>query len=661
MNRPTPRLLRGLVTAALSSALLASAVGTGVPATADEERGEEPRRKPTLIQVKVNDRGPQVKKGLLGVNHRYAHNAFGLWQEELDRPDPRMINHFVAAGVSTLRFPGGTTATMYHWKDAIDDPETPAGVDDRECQTEGHGRYGKIGFTAHRRELAYGPDEFMRVVDATDATPLIMMPFVTTSPDGAADWVEYMNDPVGGRNPNGGVAWAAERAANGHPAPYGVRRWEVGNESHVAPARFGFSPKPKKAVQQYISGGTRSIEREELGKACAHPVEGIPSSGKINQRFEVLFTPAQIRHVSVDGVRWTKTANLATAAPEDKVYEVQAGGVVAFGDGRLNRNNVWIGNGLIPPAGATVRATYKNHYSGFFAYAREMHEVDKSIDVCASWGTPLFSNSTRKREYDCQTAHPITNFSREYGHNWRPAERPWNGQLEGHDRMMMGLNDRYGDVVEMLEATPKRSPLWLTEFQPIHGNDDDFPTWSVSVSHAMYMATEWASWLRLGIDVGTGGDAIGRGSGAVFGSQVQPAFSVKAMVRQAIRPMIYEADRVVATTTLRNPVRTPKLRPRESYKALSVVSARGSGGRVWVYVVNRLPFNMVRTKIELKGMKAKRKAVVRRVVGESFRDANLPGGPTNVKMELRTRNVGKSGFRANLPPHSVTVFRVTRR
>ncbi|MBA3719152.1 MAG: hypothetical protein H0W95_02510, partial [Nocardioidaceae bacterium] len=82
---------------------------------------------------------------------------------------------------------------------------------------------------------------------------------------------------------------------------------------------------------------------------------------------------------------------------------------------------------------------------------------------------------------------------------------------------------------------------------------------------------------------------------------------------------------------------------------------------VWVYAVNRLPYDKVRAKVELKGMKAKRKAVVRRVVGESFRESNVPGGPQNVAMNAWTRNVGPSGFRANLPPHSVTVFRVTRR
>ncbi len=47
----------------------------------------------------------------------------------------------------------------------------------------------------------------------------------------AADLVEYCNAPNNGSNPGGGTDWAAVRAANGHPAPYNVRIWELDNET----------------------------------------------------------------------------------------------------------------------------------------------------------------------------------------------------------------------------------------------------------------------------------------------------------------------------------------------------------------------------------------------------------------------------------------------
>ena len=42
-------------------------------------------------------------------------------------------------------------------------------------------------------------------------------------PQSAANLVEYCNGDA--RTP-----WGAKRAANGHPAPYGVKYWQIGNE-----------------------------------------------------------------------------------------------------------------------------------------------------------------------------------------------------------------------------------------------------------------------------------------------------------------------------------------------------------------------------------------------------------------------------------------------
>ena len=49
----------------------------------------------------------------------------------------------------------------------------------------------------------------------------------------AADLIEYLNAQVG-TNPNGGIDWAKVRADNGHPQPYNVRYFEIGNEMNQA-------------------------------------------------------------------------------------------------------------------------------------------------------------------------------------------------------------------------------------------------------------------------------------------------------------------------------------------------------------------------------------------------------------------------------------------
>ncbi|MCC6650261.1 MAG: hypothetical protein IT348_03835 [Candidatus Eisenbacteria bacterium] len=57
----------------------------------------------------------------------------------------------------------------------------------------------------------------------------------------AADWVEYANCPDDSSNLGGGVDWAHERALTGHPEPYGIRIWNIGNEPWGPTQAFNFN------------------------------------------------------------------------------------------------------------------------------------------------------------------------------------------------------------------------------------------------------------------------------------------------------------------------------------------------------------------------------------------------------------------------------------
>lgn len=67
-----------------------------------------------------------------------------------------------------------------------------------------------------------GIDEFCQFCEETGVAPMICLSF-SDGPQNAADLVEYCN---GGEQ----SGWGAKRAANGHPAPYGVKYWQIGNE-----------------------------------------------------------------------------------------------------------------------------------------------------------------------------------------------------------------------------------------------------------------------------------------------------------------------------------------------------------------------------------------------------------------------------------------------
>ena len=109
----------------------------------------------------------------------------------------------------SIRYPGGNFLSGYRWTD---------GVGPREQRPR-------------RRDLAwqsietnqFGTDEFMQFCQAIGAAPMLGVNLGTGTIQEAADLVEYCNAPVG-------TQYADMRAANGHPEPYGVNLWCLGNE-----------------------------------------------------------------------------------------------------------------------------------------------------------------------------------------------------------------------------------------------------------------------------------------------------------------------------------------------------------------------------------------------------------------------------------------------
>jgi len=115
-----------------------------------------------------------------------------------------------------LRWPGGGYADAYDWRKAI-------GPRDRR-PTQPRLPYGiPYGYDHGIDTDDFGTDEFMRFCTLVGAEPFITVNFGMGTPEMAADWVQYCNGPADSK-------WGAVRAANGHPAPYGVKDWGVGNE-----------------------------------------------------------------------------------------------------------------------------------------------------------------------------------------------------------------------------------------------------------------------------------------------------------------------------------------------------------------------------------------------------------------------------------------------
>lgn len=112
-------------------------------------------------------------------------------------------------GVSIVRWPGGNFVSGYHWEDGI----------------------GPVDQRPRRKDLAWGDvetnrvgtDEWLKFSKATGAEPYICVNLGTGSLDEARNWVEYCNAKPG-------LYYSDLRAKNGHPEPYNVKYWGLGNE-----------------------------------------------------------------------------------------------------------------------------------------------------------------------------------------------------------------------------------------------------------------------------------------------------------------------------------------------------------------------------------------------------------------------------------------------
>jgi len=111
--------------------------------------------------------------------------------------------------VTQLRWPGGNFSSGYHWEDGIGPKDgRPA-------------RYDLAWF--QRESNRFGTDEFISTCRKLGAAPYICVNVGTGTVDEASSWVEYCNR-------QGGTYFSDLRKKNGHPEPYGVKYWGIGNE-----------------------------------------------------------------------------------------------------------------------------------------------------------------------------------------------------------------------------------------------------------------------------------------------------------------------------------------------------------------------------------------------------------------------------------------------
>jgi alpha-N-arabinofuranosidase len=209
---------RAFTAAAATAAVCAPAVVDGASAGYGGVTGDggvnSPREYPVVVAkgalecvVDVSHDLGAVDRRIFGTNLEWFNEGGGFGSKNKEHRE-RLQSLVREENLSVLRFPGGTLADYYDWRDGVGRPERrPL----RRHPTD-----------PGRSTNVFGSPEFFALLKNTGAEGLITVNVGTSTPEKAAAWIQYVNDPDN-----------SERRNDGWPAPIGVKLWEVGNELYL--------------------------------------------------------------------------------------------------------------------------------------------------------------------------------------------------------------------------------------------------------------------------------------------------------------------------------------------------------------------------------------------------------------------------------------------
>jgi alpha-N-arabinofuranosidase len=172
-----------------------------------------------VLEIEPKETGAQISRQLFGQFAEHLGRGIyeGLWVgPDSPIPNTRGIRNDVVAALKELRvpnvrWPGGCFADEYHWRNGVGPAEQrPATLNPN---------WGGV-----IEPNTFGTHEFMDFARQIGAEAYLSVNVGSGTPQEAADWLEYMTTDQP-------TALAKQRAANGHPEPFGVSFLGLGNEN----------------------------------------------------------------------------------------------------------------------------------------------------------------------------------------------------------------------------------------------------------------------------------------------------------------------------------------------------------------------------------------------------------------------------------------------
>lgn len=613
------------------------------------------------ITVDTSDGLREISRAMFGINHRYHNNGYSSWNATEKKIEDKFNAYVKEAKFGSIRYPGGTVSNLFDWKRSI-------GPAEKRKKTV-------HGLPANSEPISpnFGLDEAMTwIYDDIGAETVWVYGMGQGSAADAADLIEYLNAPADGdaTNPNGGVDWAEVRAKNGHPEPYGVTRFEIGNEIGYSQQTYWMDGRASGTnwMDTYIDGGrmsfgknTRTVQDEDWRTSAAN------SNGTANQVRYVRYAPAVEGSVSVyvGGTQWEIVASLEGQGAKNVCTVDETTGKITFGDGT---------NGNIPQSGQAITAAYQSDRDGFKAYYQAMKQIAEELDMdiqvyCGSGEQVSFVKKMAEKGYnayyDGVVIHPYSDTSGGLIKDDDPEfyEKVLGRSQEHNMSRVKNLVDAMNQYAPGMGKVPV-----LSEFG-VYNHNTQFVR---AIGHAVYIANEMIDYIGFGtpyinkhclVDYPYGADNLGSGSQCVI-QAIKQSDGTTDFVSTPSAKMFSIFNNMTGTTQVRQTIEgnsTYCTYQGYGVPLVKAISSKDKEGNTYITVVNNSKDDVTNINLALDGRDLTGKEIqVWYLTSKSVLDENTQADPDKVTVQKTNVSATEETMKYTLAPHSITAFKIAK-
>lgn len=631
-----------------------------------------------------------IDRATFGINHRYGLNGYGTLDPSTMKVKDDFTKLYKKAGFGSIRYPGGGISNVFDWKTSIGPKE------DRLKQIN--------AYYKNKNALVpnFGLTEAGEFADETDSEIVYVYGTGKGDAKDAADLVEYLNAEVGD-NPNGGTAWAEVRAKNGHPKPYNIRYFEIGNETQLGGEDGATSQQYWTAYvnggaeNAYTNGGKASftkqyaVRKEDWKEASSH------SDGSASQIFFMRYArmkedkTANYKYyyqkdgasydavnkgsvsVFVNNEEWklvTKDEMMTQSSTAKVAWIDYDDGSIHFGDGV---------HGMIPVKGEQVKVSYTVNRDGFVQMSQSIrdtmkqineynaaHQIEnKELNVYSSFESHGFiermNNQHMNELYDGLVIHPYSGTPNGSSNTLdSKQEFYWDSMKKGDSKGKFTKS-----FVDNMRKYDKTKVPVISEYGIFRSSDPLLLT----QTHALYIARAIMDYVALGspyiqkhclvdwyteggstqqgviqaVPMETGNTATGEGEFKFFST---PSANVFEMLNGNFGNEMISSK--ITEKKITNDV-----------NQYSVMTSKDEKGNVYAAIVNLNPELSNSIDIGIDGVDLTGKNVdIFQASGDTFFAENTLEHPDNVAVQHTEVTADGTKARVKLAPHSFTIVKI---